>query len=151
MRGIFLNKEGKALCEWVPEIESNLLMIIVITYYIFSDSKGFKHFLRLTWEPFAEKFKPIELRFFNNAEVVFRSAMIHGVNMQHQNQADLKKYLENMEHQHHLANAEHQTPQSHLSTMEHKNCLAKNEHQNNASHAYKKEIQESQGGEYFTY
>ena len=58
----------------------------VVTYvYGFLDSQGFKVFLRLMWEPFEEQFKLIETRFLNNADIVFRLAMIHSANVGHQN------------------------------------------------------------------
>ena len=43
------------------------------------------------WEPFEEQFKPIEIRFLNNADIVFRLVMTHSANMEHQNHAYKKE------------------------------------------------------------
>ena len=55
---------------------------INLTIECFLDLKSFKLFLRLMWEPFEEQFKSTEMNFSKNAEIVFRSVMIHSV---HQN------------------------------------------------------------------
>lgn len=90
VRGIFLNKEGKASCEYALEVEG------LITY-ILLDSLGFKLFLRLMWEPLEEQFKSIELRFLNNADIIYRLAMIYSANGEHQNYAYTKEIQEREE------------------------------------------------------
>ena len=82
--------------------EVSFINLIVITYLYFLDLRGFKLFLRLIWEPFEEQFKPIEARFLNNADIVFRLVMTYSANMgranmEHQNNAYKKEIEERQE------------------------------------------------------
>ena len=39
-----------------------------------SDRTGFRRFLKITWEPFETKFKPIETQFMDHVLVIVRTA-----------------------------------------------------------------------------
>ena len=39
-----------------------------------SDRTGFRRFLKITWEPFEMKFRPIEARFMHHVLVIVRTA-----------------------------------------------------------------------------
>ena len=41
-----------------------------------SDRTGFRLFLKIIWEPFEMKFKPIEARFMHHALVIVRTANV---------------------------------------------------------------------------
>ena len=90
-RGIFLNRDGKTSCEWVRLPLNCLIDIIVNTYLCFLASQGFKIFLRNIWEPFQEQFELIEMRFNNNANIVFRLVVVHSANVEHENNAHEKR------------------------------------------------------------
>ena len=65
--------------------------------YVFLDLQGFKLFLRRMWEPLEEQFKSIEMRFLDNATIVYRLVMIHSANVKHQMYAYDKEIQERQE------------------------------------------------------
>jgi hypothetical protein len=74
-------------------------------------SASFKVFLRLSWDPYEERLRGIQMRFSNHADVVFRAAQVQGMineNTVHQ-WAQLRADMEDLKHKGN-SELEHCTP-----------------------------------------
>ena len=84
VREVFTNKNGQLPCKPYSQVITTWRQLFpgqqkeMLTPSAHkSDRTGFRLFLKITWEPFEMKFKPIEARFMHHALVIVRTANVN--------------------------------------------------------------------------